>query len=260
MIALKFLFYLILSGFIFYTADAQSFPNQKSISNPQVIPSNIKVGLFFNGQKVIVTADLPKCSGVILKLVGKDNEMTLNEKGKKTFIWLNVAQVTVKNAPSIYILTSTDKVAKLCSDLDQENELIGYNSLKGKIIFESNLPLSGNEFEEFIKLGEHNGSYSINNKAQIISDSDGKQTLKATLEIPSFISPDDYNVIIYCFKEGFLIDKAAINLSVEEVGLPLFIKNLAKGSPAIYGIMAIIVAMIAGITIGLIFTKKRSSK
>jgi hypothetical protein len=260
MIALKSFFYLILSGFVLYTANTQSFPIQYSISNPQVIPAKIKVGPFFNGQKVIVTAELPKCTGVILKLVGKDKEMILNEKGKKTFIWLNVAQVTVKNAPSIYILTGTAKVDKLCSEVDQKNEVIGYNSLKEKIIFESNLPLRGNEFEEFIKLGEYNGSYSINNKAQILSDSDGKQTLKATLEIPSFISPDDYDVVIYCFKDGYLTDKVAVNLSVEEVGLPLIIKNLALNSPAIYGIMAIVVAMIAGSIIGLIFTKKRSSK
>jgi hypothetical protein len=91
-------------------------------------------------------------------------------------------------------------------------------------------------------------------------NSDGRKTLKATIEIPSFISPDEYLIELYCFNAGNLIDKAVLTLSVEEVGLPLFIKNLAMNSPAIYGISAIIVAMIAGSIIGLIFTKKKSRK
>jgi len=257
MITLKSLSYLILISFVFYNADIASSQKQNVITNPQVIPKNIKVGPFFNGLKAIVTAQIPKCSGVIVKLVGKDQELKLNEKGKKAFIWLNVNQVNVKNAPSIYILTSTDKVSELCSDTVQENEMLGYNSLKSKIVFDSKLPLSGIEFEEFIKFKEYNGCYNIDNNARVIPDSDGINILKATLDIPSFISPDEYKAVIYCFDKGYVLDKVVVKLSVEEVGLPLIIKNLAEQSPAIYGILAVIIAMIAGSIIGLVFTKKR---
>jgi uncharacterized protein (TIGR02186 family) len=251
---------VLLLSFLYYNSDIHSLPKQDTITNPGVIPETIKVGPFFNGLKAIVTAELPKCSGVIVKFIGKDEEMILNEKGKKAFIWLNIGQVIVKNAPSIYILTSTDKLNEICSDADQKKELLGYNSLKERIVFESTLKMSENEFDEYIKLKEYKGCYNINHEAVIFSDSDGKQTLKATLEVPSFITPDEYNVVIYCFYEGNLVDKVVLNLSVEEVGIPLFIKNLAMNSPAIYGISSIIVAMIAGIIIGLIFTKKRNRK
>jgi hypothetical protein len=137
------------------------------------------------------------------------------------------------------------------------NEMLGYTSLKKKIVFESKLPLTGIEFEEFIKFKEHNGCYSIDKNAKVISDRAGINTLKATLTIPSFISPDDYNVVIYCFEKGYLLDKVVVKLSVEEVGLPLLVRNLANQSPAVYGILAIIIAMIAGSIIGLVFTKKR---
>jgi uncharacterized protein (TIGR02186 family) len=231
-----------------------------NIKNVQVIPDNIEVGTFFNGLQVKVTAEIPYSNDVIVKLVGKEKEMELNKKGKKGIIWLNLSKVKVENAPSIYILSCTDRLEKICSDEEQEKEMLGYNSLKGRVAFKSDLPLTGIEFDEFIKLKEHSGYYNIDNKARIKSISDGKQFLEATLEIPSFISADDYNVVIYCFKDRNLIDKTIVKLSVEEVGLPLLITNLAKGSPAIYGILAIVVAMIAGGIIGLVFTKKRSNK
>jgi hypothetical protein len=120
--------------------------------------------------------------------------------------------------------------------------------------------MRGNEFEEFIKFKEHTGCYSTNTNAEIILNSDDTRTLKASIKIPSFISPEEYRIVLYCFYEGNLIDKAELNLSVEEVGLPLYIKNLATNSPAIYGLSSIIVAMIAGSIIGFVFTKKRSKK
>lgn len=260
MIALKSFIYVLLLSFIFCNSNIHPLSKQNSIISTYVIPETIKVGPFFKGQQVLVTAELPKCSGVIVKFVGNDKEIRLNEKGKKAFIWLNVGQVTVKNAPSIYILACTDNPNNLCSDSEQHKELLGYNSLKERIVFESTSLLSGIEFDEFIKFKEHNGCYGINHKAEIISDAYGKQTLKVILDVPSFITPDEYNVVIYCFNEGNLIDKVVLNLSVEEVGLPLFIKNLATNSPALYGISAIIVAMIAGSIIGLIFTRKRNRK
>jgi uncharacterized protein (TIGR02186 family) len=260
MTILKSLIYVIILGFIFCDANIHTQPEQNKIENPRVIPEHINVGPFFKGLKAIVNAEIPKCAGVIVKLIGKNKEMVLNMKGKKAFIWLNVAQVTVTNAPSIYLLACSNKLDELCSDAEQEKELLGYNSLKGRINYESNKPLSGIESEEFIKFKEHNGNYNINNKAVIKTAPDGKQLLDATLEIPSFITAENYTVKIYCFNEKKLIDKVAVNLSVEEVGLPLFITNLAKNSPATYGILAIIVAMIAGGIIGLTFNKKRVRK
>lgn len=251
---------MLVLGFICCNLAAYSLPKQNSITNPRVIPQQVKVGPFFKGSQAIVTAELPECSGVVVKFVGKDKEIILNKKGKKAFIWLNVAQATVRNAPSIYILTSTDSLDKLCSASEQNKDMLGYNSLKDTIVFNSSLPLTGNEFEEFIKFKEYSGCYYINNNAEIILNSDDTRILKASIEIPSFISPEEYRIVLYCFHDGKLIDKAELKLSIEEVGLPLFIKNLAANSPAIYGISSIIVAMIAGSIIGLIFTKKRNRK
>jgi len=250
--------YLFILGFICCNLNVYPSSKQNSITNPQVIPQQIKVGTFFKGSQAVVTADLPECSGVVVKFIGKEKEIILNEKGKEAFIWLNVAQVTVSNAPSIYILTSTDKLDILCLPTLQNQEMLGYNSLKDTIFFKSTLPLRGDEFEEFIKFKEHTGSYSTNNNAEIILNSDRTKTLKSVINIPSFISPDEYRIVLYCFYEGKLLDKTELKLSVEEVGLPLFIRNLATNYPAIYGISSIIVAMIAGSIIGLIFTKKRN--
>jgi hypothetical protein len=78
MTILKSLIYVIILGFIFCDANIHAQPEQNKIENPRVIPEHINVGPFFKGLKAIVNAEIPKCAGVIVKLIGKNKEMVLN--------------------------------------------------------------------------------------------------------------------------------------------------------------------------------------
>jgi uncharacterized protein (TIGR02186 family) len=249
---------IILLGFLICSSSIFSQTNEEKITDLRITPSVIEVGTFFNGTQVQVTAALTERCDIVVKLVGKDESVVLNKKERKALFWLNTAKDTVKYAPSIYILAFSDALNELSGKEELEKEMLGYNSLQEKILFKSSLPLTGKEFTEFIKLKEHNGCYKIYKGAVIKLDSNGEQVLQAHLDIPSFIPVDDYDILIYCFKNGVLTDKSVINLSVEKVGLPLFISNLANESPSIYGILAIVLAMLAGVMIGMIFNKKRN--
>jgi uncharacterized protein (TIGR02186 family) len=249
---------IILLGILVCTSSIFSQTYAKKIKDLRITPSVIEVGTFFNGTQVQVTAALTERSDIVVKLVGKDETVILNKKERKALFWLNAAKDTVKNAPSIYILACSDALNELSNKEELDKEMLGYNSLKEKILFKSNLPLTGKEFTEFIKFKEHNGCYKIYKGAVIKLDSNGNQVLKAHVDIPSFIPVGEYDIVVYCFKNGVLTDKSVVNLSVEQVGLPLFISNLADESPAVYGILAIILAMLAGILIGMVFSKKRN--
>ena len=255
----KLFYCLFLCSFVFLCHDIYPAQNDGVISNASISPNNIEVNTFFNGTQVVVNAGIAKCNNVIIKLEGIDEEMVLNRKGQKVIIWLNVAQITIKSALNIYILSCSDKLENICSNTEQENELLGYNSLKKRIIFESTEPLTGIEFEEFIKLKEKSGSYKILNNIVMKKDLYGNNILNTTIDIPSTMPSGKYRVIIYSFKDKYLVDKSVLNFSVKKVGLPNLITNLSKDSPALYGILAILIAMTAGIVIGLIFTKKKSS-
>ena len=233
--------------------------NQAIIRNFDIVPNHIEIGSFFEGKQVSISADIPECDGVVIELEGKIKDLVLNKKGEKKFIWLNVAQITVKNAPSVYFLASSDKLENICAGEELEKELLGYSSLKHKIIFKSDSLSTGDMvFDEFIKLKEHNGSYNINNKINFDSKFKGRQKVSTILNIPPFIPAGNYEILLYCFRSGNLFKKTSANFLIKEVGLTAFIKNLAFGNPALYGIFAILIALAAGIIIGIIFNKRRS--
>lgn len=240
-----------------YPLNLNSQDSHREIRNFTIIPNHLEIGSFFKGEKIFISANIPACEGVVIELEGRTKDLVLNKKGKRNFLWLNVAQITVKNAPSVYFLASSDKLENICSEDELEKELLGYISLKHQIKFESDAAITDREFDQFIKLKEHNGSYSIHNDVNFDPNSDGAQKVSTTLNIPSFIPAGDYEIFLYCFRNGTLFSQTSTNFLIKEVGLTAFIKTMAFGNPAVYGIFAIIIALAAGIIIGFIFSKRR---
>lgn len=223
----------------------------------KVVPRDIRVGLFYHGTEVRVAAGIPRSDGVIMQIEGGDGDVVLNKKGKLGFIWLNVAQVTVKNAPQVYILDSSGPLWEICSPGDRERLELGFDALAGRIAFESRKPLTGSEFEEFLKLKEHRRTYGAGQTIAVRPAGDGRQEAAATLFLPSAVPPGRYDVRLYCFTRQRLTAQASAVLSIEKVGAPLMMTDLAHRYGAAYGAVAVVIAMAAGILIGFVFGSRR---
>jgi uncharacterized protein (TIGR02186 family) len=224
--------------------------------NLSVAPDHIRVGAFFHGTKLHVTGEIPRCRGVAIKLEGKESEVRLNRKGKVAVIWLNVAQVTAENAPQVYILAASDHLANICSPQERTRLRLGFESLRKRITFESDESLTGLEFEEFVKLKEHLRTYDVDTRIDVGPAGESRQRISAVLPIPSAMPPGEYMVRVYCFERGNLIQDAEVQLLVEKVGLPHVMTTLAYKHPAVYGILAVVIAMTAGLGMGIIFSSR----
>ncbi|MEW5994822.1 MAG: TIGR02186 family protein [Candidatus Zixiibacteriota bacterium] len=236
-----------------------AFANALSSESPielTAVPAHIQVGALYHGAKVHIFAEVPTCDGAVIKVEGGNDEVVLNKKGKVAVIWLNVAQVTAKNAPQVYILAASDHLANICSPQERERLGLGIESLRKRITFESDKSLTGLEFEEFVKLKEHIGTYDVDTRIDVRPAGEDKQRLSAVLPIPSAMPPGQYTVQLFCFQDGNLVNQAAVQLSIDKVGLPLLLTSLAFEHAAAYGILAIVVAMMAGIIMGIIFSSR----
>lgn len=228
----------------------------KSGFDLSVIPDHIGVSTFYHGTEVHIYAEVPVIDGAVLKIEGQDKEVILNKKGKVVVIWLNLTYVKVKNAPQVYILAASDRLENICSPQERRELGLGLEELGERITFESDKPLNGLELNEFIKLKEHVGTYNVGSLIDVSPADQGKQILSATLPIPSAIPPGEYVIRLFCFRDGKLAHRGTIQLSIEKVGLTGFLAALANNHAAVYGVLAIAVAMIAGIIMGVVFNTR----
>jgi uncharacterized protein (TIGR02186 family) len=228
-------------------SSADENPSQITIE-----PDQIKVGTFYDGCDVLVSATVTSCDGAVIVLEGKEQEVTLNRKGRVAVIWMNVARITVGGLPEVYILAASDSLDNICSEVTLQELELGLNSLRSKIKVSSDHPLTGDEFEQFLKLKEYGGTYDTDIKIDLKSISPDRQVITAVLPIPSGMPPGSYDIKLYCFSQGNLIGKQVGRLEIKSIGLPCLLMNLAEGHAAVYGILAIFVAMAAGLIIGII--------
>lgn len=222
-------------------------------------PAQIHVSTFYKGADIHVSANVGECDGAVLLLTAGEEEETLNRKGRVAGIWLNVAQVTVSHVPRIYILGTSDKLENICSPEAQKEFGLGEESLREQVQFTCEKPLTGSEFDEFLKLKVDNGTYNLNVKVDLVPAGPGQKELSAMLPVPPTVPPGTYTVQLYCFKDGKPVERGSAQLSIVRVGLARVMASLADNDPAVYGVVAIVVAMIVGIGMGLIFSSRPGS-
>jgi hypothetical protein len=230
-------------------------------SQIDVIPDLISIGAFYKGTDVNIRAELPDgCDGVVLKIQGEDEEITLSRKGKVSIFWLNVDEVAVSKAPGIYMINSSGPLDTICALKDQDAWTLGYKALQKRIHMQSRRDLSGSEFSEFIMLKEHGEAYQRLTTAQLIRAAGNSPKLEAVFHIPPVMPSGDYQIQLYCFENLVLMEQFDAQLRIEKIGLPNWLYSLAFAHPAAYGLLAIIIAMATGAVMGLIFGSRSRRK
>jgi uncharacterized protein (TIGR02186 family) len=224
-----------------------------TLVRPILAPDTIDVGTFYDGAEVKVSADVPECDGAVLVLEAERDVIKLNRKGRVAGIWLNVAQVTVQNVPKVYILAASNELENILSPDERRKARFGSEYLRDQIRFVSDKPLTGKEFDEFLKLKTDDGTYKMDVGIDLTRTQPGRIRLSATLPVAATVPPGSYRVLLYGFKHGDQICRGEAVLTVKRVGLARLLANLAHEHAAAYGLIAVVVAMAVGIIMGVIF-------
>ncbi len=220
----------------------------------KVAPERVQIGTFYHGSELEITAQIPQYDAAVIILKGTEDKVILNRKGKVASIWLNVGKLTVYDAPHVYILAASCRLANIASAETLDRLGIGRESLRKQIKFTSDKPLSGNEFDEFLDLKSSNGVYDTTGQIDLLASSDGGQNLSAQLSIPPATPPGNYKILFYLFNQGELVRQDTAQISLERTGLVRMLTDLSSQSAAAYGLLAILVALVAGIMVGVIFS------
>lgn len=245
---------LLLAGTVLGQASAED-----SLVTLSLVPDHIDVGTFYRGAKIHVSANVPNCDGAVIILQAGHENVTLNRKGRVAGIWLNVAQVEVSNVPNVYILAASDKLENICSPEVQKQLGLGVEYLRGQMKFTCEKPLSGTEFDEFLKLKTSGGTYNVDINIKLKDSGPGRQEVSAILPVPATVPPGTYNVLLYCFVDGKPVQRGTAELTIRRVGLAHLMADMAYNKSALYGVMAIVVAMLVGIGMGIVFNSRPGS-
>jgi len=219
----------------------------------KVFPSQVEIGAFFRGQRVTVTALIPQGAEAVMEVVGQSRDEQLMRKGRRGGLWLNVGEIDFHGAPSLYMAMSTDP--KLL-EAAAAAEPWGYPALKTQVTMSGQVqdPERDEFFEQFLKMKESEGLYTIFQEPIKKSPvAGGLVPVKGEFQLPTNVRPGSYEVCLSVIQEGRITAKNCGELQVTMVGFPAMIATLAYQHGAIYGILAVVIAIVTGFAIGFIF-------
>jgi hypothetical protein len=187
--------------------------------------------------------------------MGTACELHMKVRGKVGGImWMNLDSITFKGVPSVCLVSSAVDLNRLEANGGASIRVLRLSGLKGSVMIEGNGGGHENAFEEFLKLKQKEGLYrEMFGNISYGSASEGQKTFRAEVPIPSRLSPGAYMVELDAVRNGEVIARAEQPVTVSLVGFPALLAGLAFGHSALYGILATIIALLAGLGIGLVF-------
>ncbi len=219
----------------------------------QVSPDVVEINTFFQGRYVTVTGTLPKGQGAVVEVMGPTSQEHLMRKGRRGPLWMNVGEIGVSGVPSLYLVLSSR------ADLLAGNRIDapwGFPALIQRISLTGDVQENEKDKfkHQFLELKESQELYGAWPGGLKVSPAGvGRQKVTGKFWLPSNIRPDTYKVCLTTVKEGQQVGQVCTDLPVQMVGFPAFLMTMAYEHAALYGLLAVIIALFVGAIMGYLF-------
>lgn len=228
-------------------------PSSAGVVDVHVSPPGVQIGAFFAGRTIELSGTADDSVDVVIEVVGPKEAALFHLKGRVGPLWLNVQEVELEYAPHLYLLLTSDELES--EDLLGELGL-GLEHVEREIVVHPPSLDKDVVFEQFLKLKGSEGLYDVCRGAIDYQPAgDGTRTYHTELFLPSSTPPGVYRIVATALADGVVVDRAVGDLSVAEAGPVKAIHDLAYDHGLIYGVAAVIIALVMGAVIGLVFRR-----
>jgi hypothetical protein len=246
-------------------------------------PETIRMGAFYSGAKVRIEGTAPAGSQVLVVIRGDENDEFFNKKGRVGPIWVNTDRIHVTAAPSLFLCFTSADLSSLLDRASIEAYQLDEQAIMNRLACRSHCKCSTTarhrtasgslaectgvepdpQYRELIRssylaLKSREGRYQTHpNAVRMVNAAafDSHYTLQ--LDWPRSAPPGSYHVEMYACKNRSVVARTAALLGVVEVGFPAQMAALSSGHPWIYGMIAVVAAVIAGFFIDALTVRLR---
>jgi hypothetical protein len=219
----------------------------------KITPSTVELGTFYGGARMHIAGMAGAGCKVIVVVRGPSATEVFNKLGRVGPLWVNTGKVTISAAPSLLLIFSSEPVNTFLISAAIDRYQLNLGSLKKHIQIETKAPDRDRVADDFLAFKAHQGTYRIiPHSVQIGAPDQGGLPYNLDFEMPRAATPGKYQVSVLECPNGEVTDKSDVDLEVVEVGFPALISRLAKERASLYGIISILIAMVAGFGIDFI--------
>jgi uncharacterized protein (TIGR02186 family) len=224
----------------------------------KLTPETIEMGAFYSGAPMRIEGVAQPGSSVVVVVRGPDVEEIFNVKGRVGPIWINTAKVHISGVPLVFLCFHTAPLEGILSTSQLEEYQIGYEQINKQMRIQP--PKEDREAvrASFITLKTQENVYrNIRNGVQMGTPTSAGVPYSVEFHWPRRAPPAEYQVRAYECQDHKVVRQTTATLRVVEVGFPAWMSWVSRQHASLYGLMAVVVAMVAGFGIDLLVSRFR---
>jgi len=212
----------------------------------------IQISTGFTGAHLLLFGSTDGAGDVVVVVRGPKRNEIVRRKERTAGIWINGTSVEFAGVPVYYHVATSRPLQDFANEETLKKYRIGVPRLR--MPAQSSAPPSVvREFRDAL--------IRLKRKGKLYGESPGAVTVKdgrlfrTEITFPSTVPTGTYSAEVYLFRRGEPIGTSLTPITVHKVGLEAAIFEFAHRYAAIYGIVAVLIALVAGWAAGAIFRK-----
>lgn len=217
--------------------------------------SEVKVSSSFIGTDVMVFGTANDKDDIIVVITGPTETAIVRKKGRVSGIWINKEKLEFREIPGFYAIASTRPLSEITETDELKKQKIGIHnvittaSLNSK---DENIK-TFKSFKDALVRGQKTKGLYLDMPLTI--DVVSKRLFKTTFHFPNNMTTGIYTVKVFSFQKKRLVSMVSKTISVEKIGIGADVFKFAKEQSALYGLLAILIAVLSGWIASVIFRK-----
>ncbi len=206
----------------------------------------------FSGSELFVfgairrDAPVPPDAGpldIVITIKGPPNPVTVRRKERRFGIWINTESVDVRAAPSFYAIATTGPLDELLTETERLRFQIGMDQAVRKVTGHPTIEDTSSFTEAVVRLREEQRLYEVLDGGVSVAE----ETLFQTrIAMPANIVEGVYKAQFFLVRDRGVVSTTETDIVVEKTGIERWVYNLSRQRPLAYGIMSVLVALLAG--------------
>jgi uncharacterized protein (TIGR02186 family) len=206
----------------------------------------------FSGSQVLLFGAVEEAGDVVVVVRGPGRRAIVRRKDRVLGVWINHKGFTFEDVPTFYAVASSRPLTELAPASVRARYRIGVDQLR----FPTDEQTTPAEIKEFrralIQRKQANDLYARSvGEVRFL----GKRLFRTDLHFPANVSTGSYTAEIYLMRGGEVVSVQSTPIVVRRVGLEAEVFGFAHRQPALYGLIAIAMAVAAGWFAAVIFRR-----
>ncbi len=197
----------------------------------------------FTGASVVLFGATDGPADIVVVVRGPDRDIVVRRKRQVAGIWVNTKEETFTGAPSFYSIASSRPLDVAVAPADLAFHQIGIDNLRLTL---RRGPLREEDMPFRNALVEEQQRESLYGRSIGRVDFLGERLFRTTIEFPSNVPTGTYSVQVFLVRNKKVVAGQTTPLVVSKVGLDARVYDFSDQHAELYGLIAVLTAMMAG--------------